>query len=225
MRTPYLQSPCKEVCGLALAEGNEKSLIVCAEDLRLLLLGNRPWQNLVQIICCSCCEGNLEIIELAKKESFPILRWLYCVPAKFEIYGHTANVYYKNAHVKYFLQRNRYKVRSALLLYYCIRKRYPLIDRNVVRRIARLYTEHVSEIPCEDEDEIRKNWRKAKIEKLEKKYRQENTRYTKDIQILAKRDIEIKQERSRIREKRVRLRDGLRSNSEYLDQIEKMKNF
>ena len=225
MRTPYLNVDCKEVCDLPLAEGNEKSLMICAEDIRLLLLGNIQWHNLVQIVCCSTCDGSLEIITLAKKESFPILRWLYCVPAKFEIYGHTANVYYKNAHVTYFLQRNRNKVRSALLLYFCIRKRYQLIDKNVVRRIARLYTEHVSDIPCEDEDEIRKQWRKAKIEKLEKKYRQENTRYTKDIQILVKRDIEIKQERSRIREKRVRLKDGFRSNLEYLDQIEKMKNF
>lgn len=228
MRTPYWQGNCKEVFLLPFATGKEKALKICADQLLHFFTDNRHWPNLVTVVCCTCCRTYLEhikSIELTRKESFPILIGVYCVPPKFEFCTHEANVYYTNAHVVYFLKRNREKIRSALLLYFCIQKRYPFIDRNVVRKICREYTNHVSEIPCKEEDEIRKVWRKAKLEKLEQSYKEKGNTLSNELERITKRELAILDEIVRIRDKRIRVRDGVETNSKYLEQIEKMKEF
>jgi hypothetical protein len=86
--------------------------------------------------------------------------------------------YVDNARIAYFLDQNAQKLHSAKLLFMCIRRVYPMIDKNVVKRIATIYIYQEYTVLSKREEDLRTRvWteKRIKLENDELLQKQEET--------------------------------------------------
>ncbi len=146
---------------------NFKVLTVCKADMRQVLTFCNPLPNLETIeIPKTCPHHNYFInMENVKMEKFPLLtRIVYGVSGKDVFEPHKENEYVSNGDVFYKLCRNRDKIECAKTLFWCIRKTFAGLDKNVVKKICREYVMLPYEMYCKEEMKLReKFWNRSEL--------------------------------------------------------------
>jgi len=166
---------------------NFKVLPVCKSDMRQVLLHCKPLPNLETIEIPKTCphHGYFVNMENVKMEKFPLLtRVVYERSGKDVFEPHKENEYVFNGDIFYKLCRNRDKIECAKTLFWCIRKTFPGLDKNVVKKICREFVMLPYDLFCKEEMELReKHWKRSELLKQKtylERQREKNAR-TREI--------------------------------------------
>ncbi len=166
---------------------NFKVLSVCKADLRPILTYCKPLPNLETVeIPRTCPHINYCInMEYVKMEKFPLLnRIVYERSGKDVFDPHKENEYVFNGNIFYKLCRNRDKIECAKTLFWCIRKTFAGLDKNVVKKICREYVMLPYDLFCKEEMELReKHWKRSELLK-QKIYLERQTEKNARIRVI-----------------------------------------
>jgi hypothetical protein len=149
------------------------------------------------------------------------------IEGEHEIYlkGHTVAEMYPATTLYYFCERNKEKIHCAMLLFYVMRKQYPLIDRNVAKRICREYIELDYNLPCKEEIYLYIVWQPEALVKKRKVLLEENTQKQEEIASLRIIEEQLREELSTIQSKVGEKRFQRNQNARNIEIVDKMLAF
>lgn len=179
-------------------------LVVCSKMLMFIFNGSFVFPNLRGIIVSKFCTCRLSLIDhIISHKQFPRLCGIKKetpTEGQYEnfVKGHTMEEMYPATSLYYFCERNKEKIHCAMLLFYVMRKQYPLIDRNVAKRICREYIELDYNLPCQEEIVLYKNWQPETLVKKRKVLEEKKAKKEDEIESLRVIKNQFKEQLSKI---------------------------
>ncbi len=138
-----------------------KVLKVCAEKLFTILNGCVSLPMLEKVEIVKECDYGISIHKTFDPhwlQKFPLLTSIiYQGDGKNVFKGNEPDCVVANAKIFYQLCENRDKIECAKTLFWCIRKTYSGLDKNVVKKICREYVSLPYQLLCKEEKELRDN--------------------------------------------------------------------
>ena len=180
-------------------------LVICGKMLEFMFK-KHTFPNLRGIVVSKFCTCRVSLNDntTVSHKQFPRLCGIKMEQeeGKYENYlkGHTPAEMYPATKLYYFCERNKEKIHCAMLLFYVMRKQYPLIDRNVAKRICREYIELDYNLPCREELYLYDVWQPEALTKKRKMLSDENIQRQAEIVSLEKEFFAIE---LKLREKRL----------------------
>ncbi len=206
-------------------------LVVCSRMLMFIFNGSFVFPNLRGIVVSKFCTCRLSLVDhpMSHKQ-FPRLCGIKKetqTEGEYEnfVKGHTVTEMYPATTLYYFCERNKEKIHCAMLLFYVMRKQYPLIDRNVAKRICREYIELDYNLPCKEEIYLYIVWQPETLMKKRKVLLEENVQKHEEIASLRVIESQLREEISTIHLKLGEKQFQRNLNQTNIEIVDKMLEF